>query len=93
MKRLITSPSSYVAWAAIVSAALYATYFSDPYVFGFTTLGLAWLTAAVGLAGLVTCVFARRARTRDRVIILGALALAAAAVARALATLSAFKWA
>jgi hypothetical protein len=93
MKTLITSPSPYVVWAVIVAAALYGTYFGDPYVFGFTTLGLAWLTAAVGLVGLATCLFSKRPRPRDRLIIAGALALAAAAIAKALATLSTFKWA
>ena len=46
MKRFITRPGVYVVWTLLVAAALYGTYFSDPYVFGFTTLGLAWLTGA-----------------------------------------------
>ena len=93
MKALVTSPTPYVVWATVVSAALFGTYFSDPYVFGFTTLGLAWLTAAVGLVGLATCVFSSRPRSRDRAIIVGALTVAAAAIAKALATLSGFNWA
>jgi hypothetical protein len=82
MKTLLTSPTPYVVWAGVVSSALFASYYNDPYVFGFTTLGLAWLTAAMGLLGLA-----------DRAIILGALAVAAAAIAKALDTLSGFNWA
>jgi hypothetical protein len=93
VRSLITNPWSYVTWTVLLSAALYGTYFGDPHVFGFTTLALAWLTAAAGLAGLATCVFSRRPRPRDRVIIVGALALAAVAIATALATLGTFEWA
>jgi hypothetical protein len=93
MKRLITRPALYVVWAMLVFAILYGTSFGDPYVFGFTTLGLAWLTAAMGLAGLATCLFSKRLRARERVAIVGALALAAAAIVKALATLRAFHWA
>jgi Zn-dependent alcohol dehydrogenase len=93
MKRLITSPSSYLVWAALVSVALYASYVNDPYVFAFTAIGLAWLTGAVGLTGLATCVLAKQVRARDRVIIVGAIAVAAAAIARAFAMLSTFRWA
>lgn len=93
MTALVTSPWFYVIWAAIVAAALYGTYFSDPYVFGFTTLGLAWLTGTVGVVGLGACVLSKRLNMVGRLVIVAAVALAAAAVARALATLSTFKWA
>jgi 1,4-dihydroxy-2-naphthoate octaprenyltransferase len=93
MKTLLTSPTPYVVWAGVVSSALFASYYNDPYVFGFTTLGLAWLTAAMGLLGLAACVFSKRPRACDRAIILGALAVAAAAIAKALDTLSGFNWA
>ena len=91
--RYTTSPMPYVVWTLLVSAALYGTYFSDPYLFGFTTLGLAWLTGAIALLGLGACLFSTRPRARDRVIIVVALVLSGAAVARALAVLSTFKWA
>lgn len=93
MSRLIAAPALYVAWTVIVSTALYGTYRSDPYVFAFTTMGLAWLTGALALLGLGACCLSRRLRPRDRVVIVVALALAAAAVARALHVLSTFNWA
>ncbi len=93
MKRFITRPGVYVVWTLLVAAALYGTYFSDPYVFGFTTLGLAWLTGAIALLGLGACLFSTRPRPRDRVIIIVALVLSGAVVAKALATLATFDWA
>jgi hypothetical protein len=93
VKRFITSPVPYVVWALAVSAALYGTSFADPYVFGFTTLGLAWLTGAVALVGVLVCLVSRTARASTRVIIVGSLVLAAAAIAKALATLRSFDWA
>lgn len=92
MNRYTTSPMPYVVWTLLVSAALYGTYFSDPYVFGFTTLGLAWLTGAIAVLGLGACLFSTPG-PRDRVIIVVALVLSGAALARALAVLSTFKWA
>jgi hypothetical protein len=47
----------------------------------------------MGLLGLAACVFSKRPRACDRAIILGALAVAAAAIAKALDTLSGFNWA
>lgn len=90
MKRL---SSACVAWAVVVSAALLGSSFADPYVFGFVTMGLGWLTAAVGLVGVTACLTSRRLGTRDRVLILGALVVAAAAIAMAVATLGTYKWA
>lgn len=89
----VASPTAYLIWALTVVAALCGTYFGDPYVFGFTTLGLCWLTAAAGILGLAVCVFSNRLRARDRALILGALAIAAAALATALSVLAGFKWA
>jgi hypothetical protein len=86
-------PLPYGVWAATVVTALYATYFVDPYVFGLTTLGLAWLTGAVTLVGLIASLFSKRPRLRDRVIIVVALVIATAAIAKALITLSRFNWA
>src|SRR5688572_26000428 len=87
MRKLITAPILYAAWAAIVIAALVGTYPVDPYVFGFTTLGLAWLTGGMWLLGLVACVLPGAASRGGRVAILGALIIAASAVGVALRVL------
>jgi hypothetical protein len=91
--RFATRPGPYLVWALVVAASLYGTYRSDPYVFAFTAMGLLWLTGLVALAGLAACLFSRRPRARQRAAILGALALAAAAIAKAFDTLSGFNWA
>jgi hypothetical protein len=93
VKSLMVSPTPYMIWALTVVAALYGTYFGNPYVFAFTTLGLCWLTVAVGILGIAICLFSKRLRTRDRALILAALAIAAAAIARAFQTLGTFNWA
>jgi hypothetical protein len=93
VKRLAVSPVAYVSWAGLVVAALGTTYFADPYIFAFTTLGLGYASLAVGLIGLPVTAFARSAGWRGRVTILLSLALTAAAVATALAVLKTFKWA
>jgi hypothetical protein len=40
LSSLSSSPALYVTWALTVVAALCVTYFSNPYVFGFTALAL-----------------------------------------------------
>jgi hypothetical protein len=89
----ITSPTPYVIWALAVLAALWGTYFGHPYVFAFTTLGLGWLTGAIGVLGIAICLFSKRVRTRDRALILASLLISAAAIAKALQTLGRFNWA
>lgn len=92
MRRLIAAPIGYVAWTAIVILALVGTYPVDPYVFGFTTLGLAWLTGAVALAGILAC-FLRETSRAAKAVILVSVLIAAGAVAVALDVLSGFSWA
>jgi hypothetical protein len=91
--RVVVSPLTYGLWAALVVAALGATYFADPYIFAFTTLGLAYASIGVGLVGLPVSVLARSVGWPARVAILISLALAGAAVITALAALRTFKWA
>jgi hypothetical protein len=93
VKSFITSPTPYVIWALAVVAALYGTYFGNPYVFAFTALGLCWLTVAVGILGIAICLISKRLRTRDRALILAALAISAAAIAKAFQTLGTYNWA
>jgi hypothetical protein len=82
--KLIAAPIVYVAWAAIVIVALVGTYPADPYVFEFTTLGLAWVTGAIALLGLAVCVWSGALARRGRVVILASMIAAAAAVGVAL---------
>ncbi len=93
VKNLVANPTPYVIWALIVVGALFGTYFGNPYVFGFTALGLMWLTIAIGILGLAICLFSQRLQARDRVFILAALAIAAVAIAAAFQTLGTFNWA
>jgi hypothetical protein len=92
-KSFLSSPVLYVIWALTVLAALCGSYFADPYVFGLATLGLAWLTAAVGILGISIILVSKRLRTRDRAVILAALVIAAAAIAEAFRRLGTFNWA
>lgn len=90
---LMARPTPYVIWAVMVAAALYGTYLGDPYVFGFTTIGLCWLTIAIGMLGIAMCVFSKTVRARDRALILVALSIAAVAIVKAFRTLGTFNWA
>ena len=92
-KRFMASPTPYVIWASVVVVALFGTYFGDPCVFGFTTLGLCWLTAVVGILGIAASLFSKRLRIRDRALILASLTAAAAAIAKAFQALGTFNWA
>ena len=93
MRKILTSPTPYAGWAILVVASLAATYFADPYIFGFTTLGLAWLTGAVALVGLAVCVLSKTTPAAKRLVIVGFLFVAAAAIATALSVLRTFNWA
>jgi hypothetical protein len=93
-RRVASSPRLYGGWALLVVAALVATYPADPYVFGFTALGLAWLTGAVSILAVgALALWGWDWTWPRRLFIVGAVAMAVAAVARALAVLSTFKWA
>jgi hypothetical protein len=58
LARIVTSPAPYAGWAAFVLITLPIAYDGDPYIYGFVTLGLAALSAAIGLAGLLVAVLA-----------------------------------
>ena len=92
MRMLATHPLPYLVWAALVVTALCSSYFTDPYVFGLTTIGLAWLTGAVAITGVVACLVSEHLRFRNCAIIVVAIAIAAASILKALATLETFEW-
>lgn len=93
LKRFTRSPAPYFLWAVLVCVSLVGTYFAHPHIFGFATLGLAWLTAAVALVGMVVILTPKAESLGGRLAILGSLMLAAAAIAAAFATLGTFNWA
>jgi hypothetical protein len=43
----------YLVWALASAALLVTTCYIDPYVFGFTAMGAAWLTGAVVVTALI----------------------------------------
>lgn len=89
--RIVASPVTYFRWAALTIAALLAAYPPDPYVFGFTALGLAWATGFVTLLAIGGLFLAEG--WRQRLAIGAFVGLAIGAVAKALAILATFKWA
>ena len=93
-RRVASSPLTYGTWAAIVVVALLGTYPVDPYVFGFTALGVAWLTGAVAIVAVgATALWASDWSWTRRLLVAGAVSLSIAAVAKALAVLGTFTWA
>ena len=94
MKRFLSAPAVYIAWAVFVVAALIVTYPIDPFLFGMATLVLAWGTGAVGCLALVAAVLwaGEWPKARRAGIAIGVVA-SGAAVATALAVLSTFNWA
>ena len=67
-KALWLRPRVYGAWLAFSVVAYAATYFSDPYVFGFTVLGLGTLSLAltfVGVLGAIIGFVTDRAENRE----------------------------
>jgi hypothetical protein len=94
LRRFVSSPLTYGGWAVFVVAALVGTYPVDPYVYGFTALGLAWLTGAVALVAVGALAFWGWDWTWSRrLLVVVAVTVSVAAVAQALAILSTFKWA
>jgi hypothetical protein len=92
-KTLIGSPALYSGWLVLTVVALVISYRTDPYVFGFTTLGLGALTAAVALAGLAGAWLRREEGWRPALGILVPLLLAFLAIFAALQVLGTFSWA
>jgi hypothetical protein len=75
-------PAPYLGWGLLSLLLLVATRPVDPYVFGFTAIGAAWISGALLLAALL---FGRRQ--------LGWALLSAAPCALAFALLGTYKWA
>jgi len=93
MISLIANPVIYVTWAVIVVAGLGVAYRTDPYIFAFAAIGLAWVTGAMSLIGLAAALLRRPAHPSARIMIVMALAVAVAAIAVAFGVLRTFKWA
>ena len=94
LRRVLSSPVLYGGWAALVVAALVATYPIDPYVFGFTALGLAWLTGAITIVAVsALALWGWDWTWTRRLLVVVAVAVSVAAVAQALAILRTFSWA
>ncbi|HZI77899.1 MAG TPA: hypothetical protein VFD69_00225 [Vicinamibacterales bacterium] len=94
LRRVLSSPLLYCGWAVVVVLALVFTYPVDPYLYGFTALGLAWLTGAVAILAVAALGFWGWEWTWGRrLLVVAGVAVAVAAVARALAILQTFKWA
>jgi len=90
--RLLLDSRLHVAWAAFVVLALTVTYFGDPFVFGFTTLGLAWASAAMTVLGVVAVIFPLDRSRRSRLSIAAGILAADCSIAIALITLRSFTW-
>ena len=94
LRRVLSSPALYWAWAIVAGAALFVSYPIDPYVFAFTALGLAWLTGAVTIAAVAAvALWAWEWTWPRRLLVVSGVAVAVFAVAQALAILRTFKWA
>ena len=94
LRAILSSPLTYGGWALFVVGALVATYPVDPYVYGFTALGLAWLTGAMTIVAVAAlALWAWDWTWTRRLLVVAAVAVAVGAVAQALAILSTFKWA
>ena len=92
LTRMVTRSWPYAAWAGLVVLALVTTYFGDPYVFAFTTLGLTGVSAPIGLVGACVALFSRIA-AREKASIVTCIAIAAVALALAFVVLRTFRWA
>jgi hypothetical protein len=94
LRRLLSSPWMYGGWAVLVVGALVGTYPVDPYVFGFTALGLAWVTGALTIVAVAALGFwGWEWGWPRRLLVIAAMVVSIAAVARALALLRTFSWA
>jgi hypothetical protein len=81
-----------VSWAVVTAVALFATYPVDPYVFGITTLALAWVTAVLAPIGIIGALAARSRPWPERTAVLVSALLSAALVGVALMILRSFSW-
>lgn len=93
-RTILASPWTHFGWLVFVAAAFLATYRIDPYVYGFTVLGLAWFSGLVLAIGIVAIVLGIRSGRRGRAVLIGACSLATAVtVVAALQILKGFRWA
>jgi hypothetical protein len=93
LENAIIYPRFYAIWAVLVVVALTATYFEDPYIFAFTTFGLAGISAVICLIGLSVALSSKAASSRAKAWIIASVTAAVAASAVAFAILGSFKWA
>lgn len=93
LPNIAQKPATYAGWCGVVAISLVATYFGDPYVFAFTTLGLMWLSIAVTVIGVAVVFFAKSPSRAARVTIVSACLGSLVAVFIALALLRTFNWA
>ena len=91
--RSATSPWLHVSWAALTAIALPATYSVDPYVFGFTTLALCWVTAVLSPIGIIAALASRNRSWPARLAVLVSALLSAVLIGAALLMLRSFSWA
>ncbi len=76
----LTRTGTYAAWLAFAVATYVATWFVDPYVFGFAVLGVGSVSGAVAVSGLVAAIRRDGSASRRGVGWL-ALLIAAASIA------------
>lgn len=93
LENAISNPRNYFLWMVFVLAALFGTYFMNPYIFAATTFALASFSSVICLVGLSAALLSKAASPRAKAwIVVFAVAAAAASVA-ALAALGRFNWA
>jgi uncharacterized membrane protein AbrB (regulator of aidB expression) len=88
----LAAPSLYISWAVFVVIALVVAYSSDPYVFGFAAIGLAWLIGTISVVG-VSAILLTQPAPHARVLVVTALLVAVIAIAVAFGVLRTFSWA
>jgi hypothetical protein len=94
LRRILVNPWAYGAWLAFLVVAFLASYYSDPYAYGFTVLGLAWVSSLVVVCACVAVVLGLRAGRTAGALWIGTATIGiVAATVTALAILKTFKWA
>jgi hypothetical protein len=94
LRSMLASPWTHGGWLAFVAAAFLVTYRVEPYVYGFTVLGLAWVSGLVVAVGVVAIALGIRSGHRGRSAWIAASSLATAAtVIAALQVLKGIRWA
>lgn len=91
--RILSHPGLYFGWTIFVVAMLTASYFYDPYVFGFSTFALG---AASAIVFALACIFVFPSAVASRsakLAVLTSVVASLAVVLIALAILESFHWA